>query len=57
MNKPLPYDYSRCYGIECDKKEQCCRYLTMKIDPLVTLSYFATLMRNCVCNDMIEDEK
>jgi len=56
MNKPLPYDYSRCYGDKCDKKDKCQCYLTMKIDPPRLLSYVITYMKNGVCNDFIEDK-
>lgn len=57
MNKPLLYDYSRCYGQYCDKKEQCKRYLTMKIDEPRLLSYVLTFMHDDVCDDFIEDKK
>lgn len=56
MTKPLPYDMSRCYGDQCDKKEQCQRYLTMNLYEPGFLSYVLTLMRNGVCKDMIEDK-
>jgi hypothetical protein len=56
MTKPLPYDMSRCYGDQCDKKERCKRFLTMAIDEPRLLSYVLTMVRNGVCNDMIEDK-
>ena len=56
MTKPLPYDMHRCYGKECDKKDQCQRFLTIPIDDPRLLSYVASMVRNGVCNDMIEDK-
>lgn len=56
INKPLTYDYSRCYGLDCDKKEQCHRYLTMAIDEPRLLSYVLTSIHNGVCDNMIEDK-
>jgi hypothetical protein len=56
MTKPLPYDMSRCYGDNCDKKERCKRFLTMAIDEYRLLSYVLTMVKNGVCNDMIKDK-
>lgn len=56
MNKPLLYDMSRCYGDKCDKKERCKRYLTMAIDDPRLLSYVLTMVRNGVCDNIIEDK-
>lgn len=56
MTKPLPYDYSRCFGQNCKIKENCQRYLTLAIDEPRLLSCFVTLQQNGVCNGFIEDK-
>jgi hypothetical protein len=56
MNKPLPYDISRCYGQDCKVKLNCNRFLTMAIDEPRLLSYVLTMVRNGVCDYMIEDK-
>ena len=56
MTKPLPYDYSRCYGDKCDKKEQCQRFLTMVIDEPRLLSYTPPMIRYGACDAFIKDK-
>jgi len=37
MKYPLPNENARCLGSNCDKKENCARYLSIEID---TKDYF-----------------
>ena len=32
MKYPLPNDNARCIGSNCDKKQDCARYLSIEID-------------------------
>lgn len=54
---PLNNDMSRCYGVGCEKKESCRRFLTIEVDderdangwPIVR-SYAATLLDKSTMN-------
>lgn len=56
--QPLLFDITRCYGQHCNKKQQCRRFTTMRIDPPALLSYANTLIndRNGICDEFIEDK-
>ncbi len=41
--RPLPNDYQRCYGQNCDIKTKCRRFLTIDIDALGLYLYTATM--------------
>ena len=32
MKYPLPNDNARCIGSNCDKKQDCARYLSIEVD-------------------------
>ena len=32
MKYPLPHENARCLGSNCDKKENCSRYLSIEVD-------------------------
>jgi len=32
MTRPLSYDTARCLGSNCEKKENCSRYLSIEVD-------------------------
>jgi hypothetical protein len=53
---PLYADITRCYGDGgCEDKEQCARFMTMKFDPPLLLSYTLTLRmdNNTPCEQFI----
>jgi len=61
--KPLLNDICRCYGVGCDKKESCQRFLTIAIDPdmddkghAIFRSYSATLIDKAtlICDSFLE---
>ncbi|MDD1625979.1 MAG: hypothetical protein LUQ26_00670 [Methylococcaceae bacterium] len=58
--KPLMRDLSRCYGDlgkeVCEDREQCLRFLTMRIDLPDVLSYVLTLRmsNSSPCMEKIE---
>ena len=60
MIKPLNADMDRCYGVGCVQKENCKRFLTMRIDDMYgprLLSYNTTLLQDDgSCEDLLEDK-
>jgi hypothetical protein len=60
MNKPLNADMERCYGVGCAQKENCKRFLTMRIDAEYgqrLLSYTSSLvLDDGSCDDFLEDK-
>jgi hypothetical protein len=47
MMKPLRKDICRCYGEDCDRKLECLRYQTIRVDPVAVYSYSLSLMPEC----------
>jgi hypothetical protein len=51
--KPMLFDMTRCYGHDCDRREECYRYSTMRVDPDRPLWYTSTAMEDGSCDSFI----
>lgn len=51
-------DITRCYGHNCDKRDQCRRYKTIIVDPVGLFSYVSSMNNGRVeCDNFIEDKQ